>query len=143
LDWGGAIKTDRSPERNGAKISLLLNAGSRASIRHKRIPANNENRARSRPSVTDNYDCSDEVAATPPGMDFRTTSILLPADEETALRPHGTIAACETTANASERPPTYCSALQAANHWLALASIGGRVERAMGIENIAVDPILY
>jgi hypothetical protein len=24
--------------------------------------------------------------------------------------------------------------MQAANHWLALASIGGRVERAMGIE---------
>jgi hypothetical protein len=45
--------------------------------------------------------------------------------------------ACETTANASERPRTNCSALQAANHWLALASIGGRVERAMGIENIA------
>jgi hypothetical protein len=42
--------------------------------------------------------------------------------------------ACETTANASERPRTYCAALQAANHWLALASIGGRVERAMGIE---------
>src|ERR1700679_934280 len=45
--------------------------------------------------------------------------------------------ACETTANASERPRTYCSALQAANHWLALASIGGRVERAMGIEPTA------
>jgi hypothetical protein len=45
--------------------------------------------------------------------------------------------ACETAANASERPRTYCSALQAANHWLALASIGGRVERAMGIENSA------
>lgn len=32
--------------------------------------------------------------------------------------------ACETTANASERPPTYCSAMQEANHWLALASDG-------------------
>ena len=51
--------------------------------------------------------------------------------------------ACETTANASERPRTYCSALQAANHWLALASIGGRVERAMGIEHIAPKPLIF
>jgi hypothetical protein len=27
--------------------------------------------------------------------------------------------------------------MHAANHWLALASIGGKVERAMGIENTA------
>jgi cytochrome c-type biogenesis protein CcmH/NrfG len=51
--------------------------------------------------------------------------------------------ACETTANASERLRTYCSAPQAANQWLALASIGGRVERAMGIENIALETIIY
>jgi len=75
-------------------------------------------------------------------MDFRTTSILLPADEETALRPQDTIAACETTANASQRLPTCYSAMHAANHWLALASIGGKVERAMGIENTALGPII-
>jgi hypothetical protein len=48
--------------------------------------------------------------------------------------------ACETTANASERPPTYYWSMQAANHWLALASDGWRVERAMGIENTAGAP---
>src|SRR5579859_2197255 len=47
---------------------------------------------------------------------------------------HTAKTACETTANASERPPTHCSAMQAANHWPALA---GDLERAMGIENTA------
>jgi hypothetical protein len=39
----------------------------------------------------------------------------------------GTMAACETGANASERPPTYYTALQAdltGWHWPALAGIG-------------------
>jgi hypothetical protein len=46
------------------------------------------------------------------------------------------MAACETTANASERPPTYCTALQAHS----LAGIAQRslgMERVMGIEYIA------
>jgi hypothetical protein len=44
LDWVGAIQSDRSPERNGAKISLLLNDGSRASVRRSAQANSSEQR---------------------------------------------------------------------------------------------------
>ena len=45
--------------------------------------------------------------------------------------------ACETTTNASQRLRRYSASCVWPLHWLALADIGGTVERAMGIEPTA------
>jgi len=50
--------------------------------------------------------------------------------------------ACETTINASQRLRRYSASCVWPLHWLALAGIGGTVERAMGIENIALVHIM-
>jgi hypothetical protein len=57
--------------------------------------------------------------------------------------------ACETTTNASQRLRRYSASCGWPLHWLALAGIGGRVERVMGIEptlaawEAAVLPLNY
>jgi hypothetical protein len=44
------------------------------------------------------------------------------------------MAACETRANAGERPPTYCTALRKRNSLAGIGQQWPEVERAMGIE---------